>query len=313
MSGADRKLNVAIVQDSPVFGDLAGSLAKAIGLAERAAEQGARLICFGETWLPGYPIWLDVSPGAGLWGSDAVKDLYASLRDNSVVVGGEETKLLGETARRLGAAIVIGINERVDAGPGHGTLYNSIVGFDESGVLVLHHRKLVPTYTERIVWGPGDADGLRCAVLDGVRVGAMVCWEHWMPLTRQHLHLQGEQVHIALWPTVHEMHQVASRHYAFEGRCFVLAVGQVLRASALPASLPAVGEDQDALLLRGGSAIIAPDGRYVVAPLFDEAGLITAELDLREIDREVMTLDVSGHYARPDLFELRVKTDSRRG
>ncbi len=312
MSAGARSLHVAIVQDSPVFGQLSASLDKAITLAEQAAARGAQLICFGETWLPGYPAWLDHCPEAALWNHPAAKEVFAQLRANSAVLGGPECTLLAETARRLGAAIIMGMHERVEAGPGHGTLYNSILIFEQDGTLAVHHRKLVPTYTEKLVWGYGDAEGLRCANVAGTRVGAMVCWEHWMPLPRQHMHNQGEQVHAALWPTVHEMHQVASRHYAFEGRCFVLAAGSLMRRAELPAGLgTAVGGNSDDLLLRGGSAIIAPDGRYLAGPVYDQPAIVEAVLDLAEIDREVMTLDVTGHYARPDIFTLKVDSEPR--
>lgn len=299
-------LRVAIVQDSPVFGQLRASLDKAIALAEQAAARGAQLICFGETWLPGYPAWLDHCPEAALWDQAATKRVYAQLRANSVLVDGPECALLSATARRLNAAIIIGVHERVEAAPGHGTLYNSILIFQQDGRLAVHHRKLVPTYSEKLVWGYGDAEGLRCADVSGARVGAMVCWEHWMPLPRQHMHNQGEQIHAALWPTVHEMHQVASRHYAFEGRCFVLAAGSLLRRAELPPGLNLGSGNGDDLLLRGGSAIIAPDGRYLAGPVYDQPVLVEAVLDLTEIDREVMTLDVSGHYARPDIFSMKV-------
>ena len=208
---------------------------------------------------------------------------------------------------------MIGINERVEEGPGHGTLYNSLLFFSEDGLLANHHRKLIPTYSERMVWGQGDAAGLTLVKTRRVRVGGLICWEHWMPLVRQHMHDLGEQIHVAVWPTVHEMHQVASRSYAFEGRCFVLAAGQIMRASALPATLPTLGSlPGDQLIERGGSAIIAPDGRYLAGPLFDAEGILHASLNLREIERESMTLDVSGHYSRPDVFQLHVTSSERK-
>ncbi|HWZ12936.1 MAG TPA: nitrilase-related carbon-nitrogen hydrolase, partial [Acidobacteriaceae bacterium] len=139
-----------------------------------------------------------------------------------------------------------------------------------------------------------------------------ICWEHWMPMARQHMHNMGEQIHVAVWPTVNEMHQVASRHYAFEGRCFVLAAGQIMRASALPAGLSPLAQlAPETLIERGGSAIIAPDGRYIVGPTFDEEVVLYATLDLQEIDQESMTLDVSGHYSRPDIFQLKVASSNR--
>lgn len=308
-------ITVGIVQSSPVFMNLEASLAKATDLMAEGAKRGARLLTFGETWLPGYPAWLDYCSEAALWNHQPTKDVFARLRQNSVVVPGRETKILGAAAADLGLVLVIGVNERVESGPGNGTLYNSLLTFGADGKLVNHHRKLVPTYTERLVWGQGDGAGLVAAETTVGRVGGLVCWEHWMPLARQALHMSGEHIHVAVWPTVHEMHQVASRHYAFEARCFVLAAGLIMRARDLPSELasPAeLREQPDALLLRGGSCIVAPNGRYIAGPVFDEETILTAALDPAEIDREKMTLDVAGHYHRPDVFELRLRAGSRR-
>ncbi|MBB5060065.1 putative amidohydrolase [Granulicella aggregans] len=303
---------VAIVQASPHPSDLASGLRKALALVEEAAEHGAQIICFAETFLPGYPAWLDFCPGAALWNHAPVKEVFAALRANSVVVPGKETQALGEAAARLRVGIVMGISERVRDAPGHGTLFNSMLYFAEEGRLVNHHRKLIPTYSERMVWGQGDAAGLRIAKVHNLNLGGAICWEHWMPLTRQHLHNAGEQIHIAVWPTVHEMHQIASRHYAFEGRCFVLAAGQIMKASDLPIALaPLETLDPQSLIERGGSAIIAPDGRYLAGPVFDEEVILYATLDLQEIERELMTMDVSGHYSRPDIFRLQVTASDR--
>ncbi len=309
-------LKVGIIQASPVFMDIGASLKKAVQLIEEAAKEGAALVAFGETWLPGYPAWLDYCPGAALWNHQPSKEVFARLRQNSVIVPGKETKALGEVAADHGLIIVIGANERVESGPGNGTLYNSLLTFDADGKLINHHRKLVPTYTERLVWGQGDGTGLKAMQTSVGRVGGLVCWEHWMPLARQALHVSGEHIHVAVWPTVHEMHQIASRHYAFEARCFVLAAGLIMRVRDLPADLSRPSEltdKPDALLLRGGSCVIGPDGRYVIEPLFDEETILIATLDLTEIDREKMTLDVAGHYDRPDIFDLKVRRGSRGG
>jgi nitrilase len=305
-------LKVAVLQTSSERPDLAASLRKALALIEEAAAQGAELLCLGETFLPGYPAWLDHCPEAALWNHRPVKKAFAHLRANSVLVPGPETMALSEIAARLRVGIVIGINERVQDGPGHGTLYNSLLFFDEDGQLVNHHRKLIPTYSERMVWGPGDSAGLRCAKIHGINIGGLICWEHWMPLARQHMHNMAEKIHVAAWPAVHEMHQVASRHYAFEGRCFVLAAGQIMRASALPADLAASAQlTSESMVERGGSAIIAPDGRYLAGPVFDRETILFASIDLREIEEESMTLDVSGHYSRPDIFQLELVPSKR--
>ncbi len=308
------KIIVGIVQTSPVFSNLAASVEKAVSKVEEAAKLGAKLVAFGETWLAGYPAWLDYCPNAALWNHEPTKKVFAQLRRNSVVVPGAETRTLGAIAAKHKIVLVIGINERVEQGAGNGTLYNSLLTFSTDGTLVNHHRKLVPTYTERLVWGQGDAAGLEAVKTDFGRVGALVCWEHWMPLARQALHISGEDIHVAVFPTVHETHQIASRHYALEGRCFVLAAGLLMKAADLPAEL-LTETDLSKLpenILRGGSCIVAPDGSFVVEPIFDEETIVTAELDLTFIDKEKMTLDVSGHYSRPDVFDFAVNRKSRR-
>ena len=300
----------AIVQARPVYYDLPASLELALDWMQRAAELGAQLVVLGETWLPGYPAWLDYVERIAQWDRPETKEVYARLAENSIAIPSAESKRLGSHARDLGIVLVIGVNERVDHGLGYGTLYNSILTFDANGQLVNHHRKLVPTYTERLIWGQGDGAGLRAIPTAFGRLSSLVCWEHWMPLARQALHESGEQIHAALWPTVKEMHQVASRQYAFEGRCFVLAAGSILRAEDTPPELElpaALADAPDSLVMNGGSAIIAPDGSYLAGPLWDEEGILSAELDLRSITREQMTLDVSGHYSRPDVFRFRVR------
>ena len=303
------RIPVAIIQSSPVFLDLEASVAKTINLAEEAVHRGACVITFGETWLPGYPAWLDYCSDAALWDHAPAKEIFARLRQNSITVPGKQTELLAQLAGDHEVTIVIGVNERVESGPGNGTLYNSLLTFSPDGRLANHHRKLVPTYTERLVWGQGDGGGLETVSTPAGRIGGLICWEHWMPLARQALHNAGEDIHVAVWPTVHEMHQIASRHYAFEARCFVLAAGLVMRVRDLPAELRTsteVAADPDAFLLRGGSAIIGPDGKYVVEPVYDQETIVTAELDLNAVDREKMTLDVSGHYSRPDVFNFQI-------
>ena len=308
-----RTLRAAVVQ-AFTPDNLAAGLATAAAHITEAAAQGASLVVFPETWLPGYPIWLDVCRDVALWDHAPVKAVYRRLADESVVVPSDATRMLAELARTNRVTLVIGVSERVNDGPGRGTLYNSILTFGPDGALLNHHRKLMPTYTERMVWGAGDADGIRSVAAGEARVGALVCWEHWMPLARQALHEAGEDVHAALWPTVHEMHQVASRHYAFEGRCFVLAAGSLMRAADLPSGLephPARVSSGEQFVMRGGSAIIGPDGTYLAGPLFEEEAVLVATLDLTRVREESMTLDVTGHYHRPELLALEVQRAGR--
>jgi len=301
-------IRVAVIQDEPVL-TLSEGLAHTRALTATAVKDGASLVVFPETWIPGYPAWLDVCRDAALWDYAPVKRVFARMTENSVVVDGDSGRALGDIARDNKVTLVIGVTERVEAGLGRGTLYNSLLTFGPDGSLLNHHRKLVPTYTERMVWGNGDAKGLAAVDTPTGRVGGLICWEHWMPLARQALHESGEDIHVAVWPNVHEMLQVASRHYAFEGRCFVLAAGSILRASQLPTELephPDRVRSPSQLVLRGGSAIIAPNGSYVAGPVFDESCILSADIDLSKSREEFMSLDVAGHYSRPDALELRV-------
>lgn len=309
-----RMIRVAIAQ-SEVEPTLEMGVAKTLRLIGDARDAGAQLLALPETWLPGYPVWLDVCRDVALWDHEPVKRVFRRMAEQSVVVPGPITDALGDAAKKAGIVLVIGVTERVAEGPGQGTLYNAVLTFDADGRLVNHHRKLVPTYTERMVWGVGDADGLKSASTKVGRIGALVCWEHWMPLARQAMHDSGEDIHVALWPTAHEMLQVASRHYAFEGRCFVLVAASLMRASALPPELEPHADKVKTptdWVLRGGSAIVGPDGGYVVEPLFEKPSLIVSDLDLGRAREERMSLDVSGHYHRPDVLQLHVTRGTRR-
>jgi len=304
---------VAVVQ-AHVPASLEAGLLETRQLALDAAAGGASLVVFPETWLPGYPAWLDVCRDIALWDHARTKEVFARYRAESIDVHGPSGTALAQIAADAQVTIVIGVSERVASGPGFGTLYNALLTYGPDGRLLNHHRKLVPTHTERMVWGPGDAQGLRAVDTPSGRVGGLVCWEHWMPLARQALHVSGEDIHVAVWPTVFERHQIASRHYAFEGRCFVLAAGSLMRASALPDGLerdPARVPSDDALVMRGGSAIIGPDGAYIVEPHFDQPAILHATLDSAVLDGERMTLDVAGHYSRPDVFNFGVVSSPR--
>ena len=308
------RVTAAVIQ-AEVAPDLASALARTAQGVRDARAAGASLVVFPETWIPGYPAWLDLCRDAALWDHGPAKAVFARMAAESVTVPGAAFDALAATARDAEVTLVVGVSERVARGAGRGTLYNTLLTFGPDGGLLNHHRKLVPTYTERLVWGTGDAEGLRAVDTPAGRVGGLVCWEHWMPLGRQALHESGEDIHVAVWPTAHEMHQVASRHYAFEGRCFVLAAGALMRASALPPELephPDRVTSPEQWVLRGGSAIIGPDGRYLVEPVYDAPRVLVAELDLGRIREESMTLDVTGHYHRPELFEFRSLPTGRR-
>jgi predicted amidohydrolase len=267
-------------------------------------------VVFPETWLPGYPAWLDCCRDVALWDHPPVKKVFARLMDNSVVVPGPATEALSEATRENDVVLNIGVHERVTTGAGRGTLYNTMLTFGADGSLLNSHRKIMPTYTERMIWGQGDGSSLRAVETNVGRIGGLICWEHWMPLARQVLHQSSEDIHVAAWPQVKEMNLVASRHYAFEGRCFVIACGAIMRASELPHELEMIDslkQRSESFVLNGGSAIIAPDGSLLAGPVFDQEVILTADLDLSRIAEESLALDVTGHYSRPDIFDVKLK------
>jgi nitrilase len=315
-------VKVAIIQHPPVFLNLEASLLKACELIEAAAEQGAQVIAFPETWLPGYPVWLDFSPNAALWDYPPAKALYRLLAENAMSIPGPHLDRLLHAAKMTGTYVIMGAHERLG-----GTLYNTMIHADRGGRGFQVHRKLMPTYTERLIWGRGDGSTL--SVLDtkfGV-LGGLICWEHWMPLARAAMHAKYETIHVAQWPSVKDLHQLASRHYAFEGQCFVLAAGCILSQRDVLEGYGSLGladekgleilkampvEEED-LILNGGSAVIGPDASYMAGPVFDESAIVYAELQLERIAEGHLVLDTGGHYARPDVFHLEVNDQRQLG
>ncbi|MGH1366648.1 MAG: carbon-nitrogen hydrolase family protein [Calditrichia bacterium] len=309
----------AVIQHPPVFMNLDASIDEAIRHIDSAAKSGARLVVFPETWLPGYPVWLDYAPNAGLWDHPPAKAMFKTLFDNSPTIDGPEIARLSAAVKKAGVYVVMGLNEKE-----RGTLYNSMLFLTPSQSEPLVHRKLIPTYTERLVWGRGDGSTLAAMQTDFGPVGGLVCWEHWMPLARAAMHGLQETIHIAQWPMVKEMHQIASRHYAFEGQCFVVAAGCVLSIQDMHDGLTSIKADPRAfqllegikdptetLLLRGGSAIIAPSGDYLAEPVYDKPAIITAELNPDLLVEGRLFLDTDGHYSRPDVFQLTVNDQTQ--
>jgi predicted amidohydrolase len=309
-------LKVAICQAAPIPLAIDAGINKAVALAREAIDTGARLVAFGETFLGGYPLWLDEAPGAALWDHPGTKACHAIMLEQAVVANDERLLPLQELCDASGAVISIGAHERVRR-----SLVNNQLTF-RPGEAPLDHRKLVPTHGERLIWARGDGSTLGVHQAEWGRAGNLICWEHWMPLARAAMHNLGEDVHVAAWPTVRESHAIASRHYAMEGRCFVLAAGLVQRREDLFEGLERVGGNAEAralfdaiegeVLNRGGSMIAAPDTR-VIAQAGEGEETLFAELDLAEVAEGLTSLDTDGHYARPDVFELTVDTRAKDG
>lgn len=316
LDGSTTAVRAAAVQHAPVFLDRDASVAKAVRLIAEAAEHGARLIVFPETWLPCYPLWVY----GGGFHAPGMKAAYGRLWANSVEVPSASTDALCEAARRHRAHVVIGINERApDAG---GTLFNSLLYIGADGAVLGVHRKLMPTSAERTVWGQGDGSTLHVFDTPLGRLGGLICWEHWMPLTRFAMHARREEIHVAVWPEMPEIHRMAARTYAFEGRCFVVSAGQYLARSMIPddfeapAAIEALADvysEEDDVLLPGGSGIVGPDGQWLAGPAGDEETIVYADLDLSSLPGEYQALDSAGHYNRPDIFQLTVDTRPRHG
>lgn len=304
-----RIVKVGIGQYSSVHLNLSQSLEKLASIIGEASQKQVKLLVVGETWLSGYPSWLDHCTNVSQWDAEEMKGVYLQFYNSSIDIKSQDFNNVCEMAKAAKITLCVGMNEKVSHGPGNGTVYNSFVIIGPDGKLLNHHRKLMPTYTEKMLYGLGDAHGLKAVDTAIGRVGGSICWEHWMPLTRQALHDSGEHIHIALWPKVHEMHQVASRQYAFEGRCFVLAAGQMLKASDFPESLTQpdyLKSNPSQWVLNGGSCVVAPNGRYLIEPIFDKEELIICDLNLDETIKERMTLDTSGHYQRRDIYGFEV-------
>ncbi len=309
-------LNVAICQAAPVPLAVGDGIAKAVRLAREAIEGGAQLVAFGETFLGGYPLWLDEAPGAALWDHPGTKALHRILLEQAVVANDERLLPLQELCDESGAVISIGAHERV-----RGSLTNTQFTF-RPGEDPQPHRKLVPTHGERLVWMRGDGSTLNVHQAEWGKVGNLICWEHWMPLARAAMHNLGESVHVAAWPSVRESYAIASRHYAMEGRCFVLAAGLVQAKADLLDGLERAGGSAEGreliesieahVLNRGGSLIAAPDAS-VVAQAGEGEETLFAELDLSERDEGLASLDTDGHYSRSDVFELSVDTRAKDG
>ncbi len=311
-----KTIKAALVQAAPVPLAIGYGIDKLIEHVSDAADIGAGLVAFGESFLGGYPIWLDEAPGAAIWDHRGTQALHAILLDQALRPNDPRLLPLQQLVDASGVIVCVGAHERVRS-----TLTNTQYIFRPHDAPLLH-RKLVPTHGERMIWGRGDGSTLGVHTADWGNVGQLICWEHWMPLVRAAMHHAGETVHVAAWPTVRPMYRLASQHYAFEGRCFVLAAGTIQHRDDLIEGLDRVGGEADARnlimglpdaqLQMGGSCIIAPDGS-IVAETGADADLLIAELDLAAIGRGLTSLDTDGHYARPDVFELRIDRRARMG
>ncbi len=292
----DTSLRVACVQAEPVVFDRDATIEKLAGLVREVAQNGAHLALFPEAFVPVYPTnrWArELSHG-----TEGAK-LWARLARQSVEVPGVAADRIAAAVRDAGIWAAVGVNELE-----RGTLYNSLLLFAPDGSLALRHRKLVPTNHERLVWGPGDGGGLETVDIGGARAGGLICWENYMPLARFALYERGVEVYLA--PTAEDTDGwlASMNHIARESRAFVLSCCVFQRASSYPDDVPLAAGDE--LVGRGGSAIFAPDGELLAGPLWDEEGIVYAELDPARLYAARQRFDPAGHYHRPDVLSLTV-------
>lgn len=303
----DQTLRLAVAQLAPAFLDRAASTERVIEAIQEAAHQKASLICFPESYLPGYPFWLSEGGGAR-FDNEQNKRLFAHYSDQAVTIEDGHLNPICEALREANMAAWLGIVERPRDRSGH-SLYCSYVYIDASGLVQSVHRKLQPTYEERLVWSPGDGNGLVTHKLGAFTTGGLNCWENWMPLPRAALYAQGEDLHVAGWPGSRRNTEDLTPVLAKEGRSYVVSVSSVMRASDVRDDMPdadfvrtAIGEQAT----DGGSCVCAPDGSFVMEPWLNETGVRVVEIDAARVREERQNFDPSGHYSRPDVTHLTV-------
>ncbi len=280
---------------------------KILDFIEQASSKQSKLIVFSEGMLPGYPFWLSLT-AASNFDSAIQKECYAYYLNESICIENGELDPVLKQCEKHKIACYLGIIERPISRGGH-SLYCSLIYIDQSGKIKSIHRKLIPTYEERLVWGIGDGNGLVCHDLEEFRLGGLNCWENWMPLSRTALYAQAENLHVAVWPGSDFNTKDITRFIARESRSYVISVSTVMHSDDIPDNFPLANEMKKEcpnFLTNGGSCIANPDGTWLIEPqLFDEQ-LIFADLNLLKVEEERQNFDPSGHYARPDVFSLEV-------
>ena len=301
MPASPTTVRAAVVQAGAVPFDSQACTDKAVALIGRAAATGARVVVFPEAFIGGYLKGLGF--GLVVGARDAAgRDEFRRALESAIVVPGPETARLGEAAAAHGCYVVIGVIERDG-----GTCYCSALYFGPDGALLGTHRKLMPTALERMIWGFGDGSTLKAIDSPYGKIGAVICWENYMPMLRMAMYAQQVALYCAPTADDRDSWLPSMRHIALEGRCFVLTACQVLRKDAFPGDVRvSLGDTPDTLLMRGGSAIVSPLGVVLAGPHFGEETILTADLDLADIGRGKFDFDVVGHYARPDVFRLTV-------
>lgn len=279
---------------------------KTVKLIEEAGKNDAKIILFPEAFISAYPRGMSFGTKVGSRSDEGRKD-FARYSQSSITVPGEETEIFGKAAKKAGAYVVIGVIEK-DSKYSGGTLYCTVLFFNPNGELMGKHRKLKPTGSERLIWGEGDGSTMPVFDTPYGRIGSLICWENYMPLARAAMYEKGIQIYLAPTADARDTWFATMRHIAVEGRCFVLSCNQYSTKEMYPDDIIERDEfsDLDNELTRGGSCIVDPLGEFLIEPVFGKEEILYTEIDLDKITESQFDFDVVGHYARPDVFELRV-------
>ena len=304
-------LTVGLAQIAPIWLQREQTLEKMTVYAEQAAQEGCDLVTFGEALAPGYPFWIERTDGAR-FNSDVQKEIHAHYMAQAVQIEAGHLDSFCRLAAENKMAVMLGCIERPADRGGH-SLYCTLVYIDGNGNIKTVHRKLMPTYEERLTWSAGDGHGLRTHALGAFTVGGLNCWENWMPLARAALYAQGEDLHVALWPGSARLTTDITRFVALESRSYVLSVGGLMRREDIADQIPlaqVIRENSEPVLANGGSCLAGPDGQWVIEPAVDKEMLLVAVIEHQRVRKERQNFDPAGHYSRPDVTRLEV--DRRR-
>ena len=309
MKNNSAPVKVAVIQAAPVLFDRDASVKKACQLIAEASAEDVQLVLFPEAFIPAYPRGLSFGMVVGSRKPEG-RDLWQRYWDNAVEIPSPAIDMLGDAAREAGIYLAMGIIER-DSEFSGGTLYCTALYFSPEGEIIGKHRKLKPTGAERLIWGEGDGSTLTVLDTELGKIGGLICWENYMPLARMAMYGKGVEIYLAPTADSRETWQATMRHIASEGRCFVLGCNQFVTKDMYPADLQKHAElaEQPDVMCSGGSVIVSPLGDVIAGPLYDEEGILYAELDMGEVVRAKVDLDVVGHYARPDIFQLIVNEE----
>lgn len=300
------RVKAAVVQAAPVIFDKEASVEKACRLIKEAGREGANVVLLPESFIPAYPRGFTFGMRVGNRSVEG-RALWKRYWENAIETDGPEIEILSKAVKEAGVFLAIGVTER-EGNFGGGTLYCTLLYFTPDGGFAGKHRKLKPTGTERLIWGEGDGSTLPLLSTEFGSIGGLICWENYMPLARMAMYGKGIEIYLAPNADSRDSWQATMRHIACEGRCFVLGCNQFIKKEMYPTDLETIEElsDQPDIMCRGGSVIVSPLGEVLAGPLWDKEGILYADLDLAEITKAKLDLDVAGHYARPDIFRLHV-------